>query len=142
MDMSPVSSSRDSGIGKVCSLFLPSPSKGNGKHRLPLHFWPQPGEETALGTTYCSLSVPEGAYKRAGEGLCTKAWSDRTRGDGFKLKEGRFTLDIKKKFFTLWVVRPWPRLPREDVAAPSLVGFKARLDGALSNPVQWELHVL
>jgi len=31
------------------------------------------------------------------------------------------------------VVRPWPRLPREAVAAPSLAGFKARLDGALSN---------
>ena len=30
------------------------------------------------------------------------------------------------------VVRPWPRLPREAVAAPSLAGFKARLDGAWS----------
>jgi len=30
------------------------------------------------------------------------------------------------------VVRPWPRLPREAVAAPSLAGFKARLDRALS----------
>ena len=30
-------------------------------------------------------------------------------------------------------VRPWHRLPREAVAAPSLEGFKARLDGALGN---------
>jgi len=33
------------------------------------------------------------------------------------------------------VVRPWPRLPREAVAAPSLAGFKVRLDGAWSNLV-------
>jgi len=75
----------------------------------------------------------KGAYKKAGEGLFTKAWSDRTRCSGFKLKEGRFRLDIKNKFFTLRVVRHWPRLPREAVAAPSLDVFKARLDGALSN---------
>ncbi|KFR10688.1 hypothetical protein N306_04906, partial [Opisthocomus hoazin] len=40
--------------------------------------------------------------------------------------------DIRKKFFTMRVVKHWPRLPREAVAAPSLAGFKARLDGALS----------
>jgi len=40
-----------------------------------------------------------------------------------------------KKFFTMRVVKHWPRLPREAVAAPSLTGFKARLDGALSNLV-------
>jgi len=48
---------------------------------------------------------------------------------------GRFRLDIRKKFFTLRVVRPWHRLPREAVAAPSLAVFKASLDGALSNLV-------
>jgi len=47
-------------------------------------------------------------------------------------------LDIRKKFFTLRVVRPWPRLPREAVAAPSLAGFKASLDGALSTLVWWK----
>jgi len=31
------------------------------------------------------------------------------------------------------VVKHWPRLPREAVAAPSLAVLKARLDGALSN---------
>jgi len=59
--------------------------------------------------------------------------SDRTRGNSSKLKEGRFRRDIGKKFFCIRVVKPWPRLPREAVAAPSLAGFKARLDGALSN---------
>jgi len=40
------------------------------------------------------------------------------------------------------VVRPWPRLPREAVAAPSLAGLKARLDGALSNLVWWKMYLL
>jgi len=66
--------------------------------------------------------------------------SDRTRGNGSKLKEGRFRLDIRKKFFSMRVVRP--RLPREAVAAPSLAVFKARLDGALSNLVWWKMSLL
>ena len=70
--------------------------------------------------------------------LFTRAWSDRTRGDGCKLKEGRFRLDTRKNFFTQRVVRPWSRLPRAAVAAPSLAGLKARLDGALSTLVWWK----
>ncbi|KFR13875.1 hypothetical protein N306_00422, partial [Opisthocomus hoazin] len=55
--------------------------------------------------------------------------------NGSKLKEGRFGLDIRKKFFTMRVVRHWHRLPRAAVNAPSLEMFKARLDEALSNLV-------
>ncbi|KFZ57896.1 hypothetical protein N321_01605, partial [Antrostomus carolinensis] len=55
--------------------------------------------------------------------------------NGCKLKEGRFRLDIRKKFFTVRVVRHWNRLPKEVVDAPSLEVFKARLDEALSNLV-------
>jgi len=61
--------------------------------------------------------------------------SDRTRGNSSELKEGRFRLDIRKKFFTMRGVKHWNRLSREAVAAPSLAVFKARLDGALSKLV-------
>ncbi|KFV18882.1 hypothetical protein N340_06016, partial [Tauraco erythrolophus] len=55
--------------------------------------------------------------------------------NGFKLKEGRFILDIRKKFFNLRVVRQWNRLPREVVGALSLEVLKTRLDEALGNLV-------
>jgi len=54
----------------------------------------------------------------------------------FKLKEGRFRQDIRKKFFMMRVVKHWHRFPREGVGAPSLETFKVRLDRALSNLVQ------
>ena len=87
------------------------------------------------GDLIAAFQYLKGAYKKAREGLCTRACSDRTRGNGFKLKEGRFRLDVRKKFFTVRVVRHWNRLPRDVVDAPSLEVFKARLDGALSNLV-------
>ncbi|KFQ65891.1 hypothetical protein N334_01793, partial [Pelecanus crispus] len=55
--------------------------------------------------------------------------------NGFKLKEGRLRLHIRKKSFTMRVVKHWPRLPREVVDAPSLETFKVRLEGALNNLV-------
>lgn len=59
--------------------------------------------------------------------------SDRTRCNGFKLKEGRFGLDVRKESFTQRVVRHWHRMPREVEDAPPLKGLKARLNGALSS---------
>jgi len=51
---------------------------------------------------------------------------------GIKLKEGRFRLDIRKKFLTVRVVRHWNTLPREVVDVPFMETFKLRLDRALS----------
>ncbi|KAK4816897.1 hypothetical protein QYF61_024539 [Mycteria americana] len=85
------------------------------------------------GDLIATFQYLKGAYKKAGEGLVTRACSNRTRNNGSKLKKGRFRLDIRKKFFTMRVVRHWNRLPREVVDAPSLEVFKARLNGALSN---------
>ena len=82
----------------------------------------------------------QGAYKKAREGLFTRC-SERTRGNGFKLKGGRFRSDVTEQFFTVRVVRHWNRLPREAVDAPFLEVFKARLDGALSNLVLWKVSL-
>jgi len=87
------------------------------------------------GDLIAAFQYLKGAYRKDGEGLFTRVHSDRTRGNGCKLKEGRFRLDIRKKFFTIRVVRHWNRLPRKAVDSPSLEVFKARLDGALSNLV-------
>ena len=99
------------------------------------------GKRRLQGDLTAALQYLKAAYKKAGEGLFTRACSDRTSGNGLKLKEGRFRSDIRKKFFTVRVVKPWTRFPREAVDVPSLEVFKARLDGAWSKLVYWKVSL-
>lgn len=57
--------------------------------------------------------------------------SDRTRENVFRLQEGKFRLDVRKKYFSQRLVRHSHSLPSEAVETPSLETCKARLNGAL-----------
>jgi len=93
------------------------------------------GKRRLQGHLIVAFQYLKEAYKQEGEKLFTRVNSDRTRRNGFKLGQGRFRLDIRKKFFTQRVVTHWNRLPREAVGVHSLEAFKARLDVALGSLV-------
>ena len=95
------------------------------------------------GDLIVAFQYLKGAYKLEGERLFLRVDSGRTRENGFKLRQGRFRLDIRRRFFTQRVLTHWNRLPKESVDAPSLEAFKARLDVALGSLVWWlvTLHI-
>jgi len=80
---------------------------------------------------------PRAALPASTKGLSQPGLPSGLRREGRPRQRGGW-----KEFFTLRVVKPWHRLPRDEVDAPSWDTFKARLDGALSSLIQWKMSLL
>ena len=104
-----------------CQSTGAAPTQGLGKRRLQ-------------GDLIVAFQYLNGDHRKAGEGLFIRACSNWMRGNGFKLEEGTSRLDIKKKFFTVRVVRHWNKFPSNAVDAPPPVGIQDQAGWGCEQP--------
>jgi len=76
------------------------------------------------GDLIAAFQYLKGSHRKDKENIFSRACCDMTRSNIFKLREGRFRLDRRNKFFTMNVVKHCHRLSREVVEAPSLETFR------------------
>jgi len=69
------------------------------------------------GNLLVAFQHQKGACEKEEERLFSSVCCDMTRGNGFRLKDWRFRLNIRKKSFIVRVVKHWNRLPRDVVDA-------------------------
>ena len=82
------------------------------------------------GDLVACYKLVRGDQQALGESLFPRAQPGVTRNSGHKLAEGRFRLDIRRRYFTVRVARVWNQLPREVVQAPTLGGWMNTLPGS------------
>jgi len=70
-----------------------------------------PEKRRLQGHFIVAFQYLKGTYRKDRDNIFSKVCYDRAKSNGFKLREGRFRLEVIKKFLTIRVVKHWDRLP-------------------------------